>query len=364
MAKKAHPWFWEARNAWYVTLHGKQHLLGEHPAKAPPPEKSHKTGRWNSPKEIDQAFRRLLDGGSPIPSSTGDAVVAVLDDFITWCKEHRAALTASRYEEFCQDFVKAGDDSGRKIGTLGVNQLSSRHVTQWLSDRTNWGPTTKRNAITALQRGFNWAVKNRGLARNPIKGMEKPEGETRTGIVTPEEFEKLLAAIPDERFRDLLIVSYDSGGRPFEVKELKARHVQLHKQRAVISKDEAKGRKHPRTIYFPTDRSLEIVRRLCEQHAEGPLFLNRLKNKWTAQAVKCRLEDLDHVLRRRVTHYQLRHAFVTRKLVAGVDSHVVAKLAGHRDSKMIDTVYSHVADDFEFMLKNAKMDVGTKKDQR
>jgi hypothetical protein len=28
-----------------------------------------------------------------------------------------------------------------------------------------WGPTTKRNAITALQRAFNWAVKNRGPRR-------------------------------------------------------------------------------------------------------------------------------------------------------------------------------------------------------
>jgi hypothetical protein len=55
----------------------------------------------------------------------------------------------------------------------------------------------------------------------------------------------LLKAIPDQRFRDLLIASYDSGGRPFEVKELEARHCQFDKQRAVIPKDEAKGRKPP-----------------------------------------------------------------------------------------------------------------------
>ena len=78
--------------------------------------------------------------------------------------------------------------------------------------------------------------------------------------------------------------------------------------------------------------------------------------------MKCRLEDLDHVLGRRVRHYDLRHAFVTRKLVSGVDSHVVAKLAGHRDSRMIDTVYSHVAGDFEFMLGQASRDITPKTD--
>lgn len=353
--RKPFPWYMEERDGWYVRVNGQRHFLGKHPEGMKKPAKSKKTGRWNWPEDIDLAFRRLLSGGSA-QEATSDRVVDVLDAFIVWCQEHRAGLTASRYEELCQDFVKASD-GGLKFGLLPVLNLSPKHVTAWLRQRPSWGPTTKRNAITALSRAFNWACKNFNLARNPIKGMEKPEASTRTGIVTPEEFEKLLAAIPDQRFRDLLIVSYDSGGRPFEVKELEARHCQLEKQRAVIPKGEAKGKKHPRTVYFPTERSMEIVRRRADKFPDGPLFRNRLGNKWTSQAVKCRLEDLDHILGRRVRHYDLRHAWVTRKLVAGVDSHIVAKLAGHRDSGMLDRVYSHAADDFEYMLKNAKKDL-------
>jgi integrase len=357
--KKSSPWYWETRNSWYVKINGQRHLLGTHPENAAKPQKSRKTGRWNSPTEIDEALRRLLNGGAAVPSpgATGDAVANVVDDFVTWCKENRAPLTAERYAEFCQDFITFQPEGSLKIGFLGAQCITSQHVTQWLAARTTWGPTTKRNAITALQRAFNWAVKNRGLTKNPIHGMEKPEGKTRTGIVTPEEFAKLLKAIPDVRFRDLLIVSYDCGGRPFEVKELEARHCQLDKQRAVIPKAEAKGKKHPRTIYFPTDRSLEIVQRLCREHPIGPLFKNRLKNKWTGLSVKCRLEDLDHVLGRRVRHYDLRHARITDWLVAGVDSHVVAKLSGHRDTKMLDATYSHVAENYDFMLNQAKKQV-------
>ncbi len=357
MARKPSPWWWEDEKGWYVNHRGKRHPLGKHPENAPAPKKSNRTGRWNAPPEIETAFRNLLGGEAPANS---ESVVSVLDDFISWCTKERAAKTVARYVELIQDFVKAKAD-GLPFGALDVSKLTSKHVTQWLALRPTWGPTTRRNAITVIQRGFNWAVKNRGLARNPIKGMEKPTGKKRTDLVTPDEFEKLLAAIPDQRFRDLLIVSYESGGRPFEVKDLEARHLQLDKQRAVISAEEAKGRKNTRIVYIPTERSMEVVRRLAEQFPEGPLFRNRLGRKFTAMAVKCRFEDLDHVLGRRVTHYSLRHSRITDWLLSGVDSHVVAKLSGHQDSKMVDTTYSHVQDDYAYMLKNAKKKTGDKK---
>jgi integrase len=63
---------------------------------------------------------------------------------------------------------------------------------------------------------------------------------------------------------------------------------------------------------------------------------------------------------KRFRQYDLRHSFVTRKLRAGVDSHVVAALVGHKDTKMIDAVYSHVADDPQFMLEAAKKEVAAR----
>jgi integrase len=258
-------------------------------------------------------------------------------------------------------------------------------------------------------------VTNLGLERNPLKGMKKPQPRSRAQVVLPADFEQILAHAT-ESFRDLLIVSYDSGARPFEIKELESRHVDLDRQRAVIPAGESKGRRHPRTVYFPTARSMEIIRRLCTAHATGPLFRNSRGNKWNGFSVKNAFEDVqvaigveemrrkgvesavtpeaiaelartlkktkksrltgrevektDAELRSeartklveaeakkhagRICHYSLRHSFVTRSLVKGVDSHTVAKLAGHRDTKMLDTVYSHVAEDYEYMLEQAK----------
>jgi integrase len=322
---------------------------------------------------------------------------------------------------FCQLFVKATVD-GVKLGLLDALRLTSKHVTRWLATQEGWGSTTKRNAITALQRGFNWAVKNRGLARNPIKGMEKPQASRRSDVISPAEFEEILSSVGEGCFCDLLTVSYDSGGRPFEVKELQARHFQPDKRRAVIPAEEAKGKRRARVIYFPTDRSLAIVIRLCAEHPSGPIFRNAKGRPWTAMAVKCRFEDVEidfglaemkrlgieldtseesvaaiqntlspvrkkrgtneevpklaGELRkearqkliarqarkhgRRFNHYAFRRTFITRKIIAGVDSHVVAKLAGHESTAMIDRHYSAIADDAEFMLRQATRDIDPK----
>jgi integrase len=356
MARKPTPWWWENESGWYVNHQGKRHFLGKHPEGAAKPQKSKKTGRWNAPPTIEEEFHKLL--GNPVShqlAATGDNVVQLLDDFITWCKENRAVRTAARYADFCQDFVKASE-GGAKFGTLPISMLSSRHVTAWLNQRPSWGPTTKKNAITAVSRALNWAVKNRGLDRNPVRGMDKPEARRRRSIVTAEEFEAILSKATG-RFADLITVSYDSGARPFELKELERRHIDFDKQRALIAADEAKGRRHPRVIYFPTQRSMDIIRRLCDQHATGPIFRNRLGNKWTAFAVKCAFARLEKVIGKRVKHYDFRRTFITRKIIAGVDSHIVAKLSGHQSTAMIDRHYSAVADDHEFMLKMAAQDI-------
>ena len=331
MGRRPKPWWRESRKAYFATVKGVCHRLG------------------TSKRESQQELTRLFQQPEPEVIADSDSVAEILEDYLLWVHEHRALKTYVWYRDFCKSF-------DQMFPTLTVAELTTKKVNEWLKVQ-NWNSTTKRGAITAMIRVFNWAVKNRDLEKNPIKGMEKPEAQTRTSIVTPAEFDDILQHIPDEEFSDLLIVSYDSGARPPEVKNIEARHVELKKSRCVLPTEEAKGKKEPRVIYLPTERSLDIVRRRMAEHPTGPIFRNTRGRPWTAFAVKCRFEKLEAKLGKRYRHYDFRHGFITRKLLAGVDSHVVASLAGHSDSKMIDRVYSHVADDHEFMLKAAKQDI-------
>jgi len=54
MAKKPSPWYWEARDGWYITRQGQHIHLGKHPADAPPPNK--RNGKWVVPYPIMTAF--------------------------------------------------------------------------------------------------------------------------------------------------------------------------------------------------------------------------------------------------------------------------------------------------------------------
>lgn len=342
MGRRPKPWWWKSRNGWYVILDGVKRRLGAHPEDSPAPRKG-KTG-WNVPKQIETLFDSIKH--TPEKKLAGDSVAAILDDFLAWCYENRADSTADRYRDFCQSFVEA-------YGEMPVSALDSSHVTTWLEDKP-WNSTTKHNAITALNRGFNWATKNRGLRFNPIKGMDKPKAQRRTTLVTTEDFEEILDQLQeDDPFRDLLVVSFDTGARPFEIKDLEARHVQLDKHRAVIPAEEAK-KNIPRAFYFPTTRAMQVITRLVEQRPEGSLFLNTRGNSWNRFSVRCRFQRLQEKLGKRFKHYDFRRGWITRKIISGVDSHVVAQLSGHRSTKMIDDHYSVIADDHQYMLNAAK----------
>lgn len=421
MARKPSPWYRSERDEWWVRIAGQDHMLGKHPQDAPRPKRSQKTKKWNTPKEIEEAFYKLMRGENSRPTDD-EAVVCVFDDFITWCKENRAERTWKRYLDFIQDFITF-QDGGLKFGQLSVSELNSGHVTKWLNDRQTWNATTKKNAITALMRGLNWAVKNRGLEKNPIKGMEKPQTEARTETITPEEFEQILRHASPE-FQDLLIVSYDSGARPQEIKGLESRHIEIELQRAKLETKEAKGKRRPRVIYFPTDRSMNILKRLCGERDEGKLFLNTRGRPWTGFSVKCAFERIQisvgiEIMKqqniesevteqqiekcaeklcqtkkhritgkiiaksrkelrkeaekkliadeakkyaRRIHQYMFRRTRITEMIIAGVDSHVVAQLSGHSNTDMIDRHYSAVAKDHDFLLEQAKKGINPKKD--
>ena len=83
---------------------------------------------------------------------------------------------------------------------------------------------------------------------------------------------------------------------------------------------------------------------------------NTPRNAWTGAGVTCRFEKLAKKVGKPYRQYDFRYTWMTNKLIDCVDSHIVAKLAGHSDESMTHNVYPHVAEDHKFMLKQA--DVG------
>ena len=63
-------------------------------------------------------------------------------------------------------------------------------------------------------RTLSWAKKRGRIEKNPLADYEKPRAGRRTAVISPAEFEELLAAVPQEEFRDLLMITWETGTRP------------------------------------------------------------------------------------------------------------------------------------------------------
>ena len=74
MARPAKPWYWKARKTWCVYHKGERVLFG--------PDLAEALRQYHQIMSKPEEKRHPIDWG---------AVAAVLDDFLTWTEENRAA---------------------------------------------------------------------------------------------------------------------------------------------------------------------------------------------------------------------------------------------------------------------------------
>jgi hypothetical protein len=106
MARQPRPWYRKDRRAWFVTIDGVRHNLG--PEKKAPLEKFHQM--------MGEPRKRIAPSGS---------LVQIIDGFLKWCQQHRAADTYEWYRFRLQQFAETYPD-------LTVRELRPYHVQRWL----------------------------------------------------------------------------------------------------------------------------------------------------------------------------------------------------------------------------------------
>ena len=388
MARLPKPWFRNDRNSWFVSIDGVRHNLG--------PDK----------KAAFTLFHSLMT--RPVrrrPAS--DTLVVIIDAFLEWCQNHRAADTYEWYRDRLQRFAET-------YPNMTVRDLRPFHVQQWLDGMKELSSGSKRNYCRSIKRVMRWAQQQGYIDSNPIIFLEQPKAGRREQIVSRDEFQQLLKLTPDESFRDLLIATWETGCRPQESLRVEARHVDLMNSRWVFGESEGKG-EMLRIVYL-TDKALEITKRLMSQHPSGKLFRNSKGAAWTTDAVNCcfiriqhrmgrlaitergsditesdvnelaghlsasrivqgrsvpkTVSELKEEARRKLRNglaaesapkyslYVLRHSWATNALQRGLDALTVAVLMGHRDPGTLAKVYQHLAHNPDYLREQAIRAVG------
>ncbi len=378
------PFFKKARRSWYVEIDRKQINLG--PDQTQAFDRYHELMR-HRPEAVDSSL-----------------VVGVLDTFLAWVKQNRSARSYEWYQRYCEIFARSIPP------LLATGHLKPHHVTDCLSQHTAWSSTTKNQLCRAVQRAFRWAEREQRILRSPIAHIEKPKCMRREVVITPAEFDDILAAVTGEGFRDLLITAWETGARPHELLTVEARHVDSTLARWVFPVSESKGQRQPRVVYL-SRTALEITQRRRLRFPTGPLLRNENDQPWRRFAVQCAFSRLQLTMgRRRMKEngvniarpprycantlstgerlaaratqntrlreyrktllqtarkharkyclYHFRHSWATRALQRGVDPLTVAILMGHADPSMLAKVYQHLAQDPDFLRQAATKATG------
>jgi integrase/recombinase XerD len=322
MAHFPKPFFRPARGLWYVQVDGKQINLG-----------ADKT-------EAFKAYHALMQQRAetkpvqpaPLPGLRR-LVVVIVDEYLDWCQKHRAPATYEWYRDRLEAFCKTIEP------TLTVDQLKPHYVQKWVDE---YPAGSRRNLIRSMKRVMNWAEEQGYIDRSPLVQMKKPAEGRREQVVSAQQYQALLDSTPDQEFKDLITVSWETGCRPQESLNVEARHLDVAGNRWVFSASESKGNKIPRVVYL-TPKALEISKRLAEKHPQGVIFRNKNGRPWNPTATGCRFWRIKQKVGGKVSLYALRHTWMNRMLIGGVDAFTLATLAGHRDPSMLAKHYAHLS---------------------
>lgn len=268
--------------------------------------------------------------------------------FLTWCKAHQEPRTHEWYRNYLDMLC-----THPGVSETPAYDLKPYQVQEWIDGHgDNWGNTYRGGAVVAVKRVFNWAEEMGYGEGNPIRRLKKPPAERRKSYAKPEGVEIFLNAVaPNDPFRDLLIFAWSCGCRPQEARHIESRHVDLGAMKIMFPAKESKGKRHERRILI-NKTTLPIIEKLLEKYPEGKLFRNTRGDAWTKYSLCNRMHRLSKYTGVKITAYDLRHGYITKKLKAGVDHMVIAPAVGHTDGSMIGKCYSHIGQE-EDHLRNA-----------
>ena len=225
-----------------------------------------------------------------------------------------------------------GDTQLGRITKAGAREYRAyRH-----ESKNNLSDTTINRDLECLRHMLFWAVDEGILLANPLSRvlMVRERRKPRLMLTVTEEDKLLAAAAP--HLRSIIIAALDSGMRRGEILAERWEHVDFTRRILYVTHSKTAGgeaREVPLTERFFAE--LEARRK-----PEGVIFtfdkqpISRIKTAWKGALRRAGL--------RYVRFHDLRHAFNTRLLEAGVQQEIRKALMGHSSGEEVNSIYTHV----------------------
>lgn len=320
--RPAQPWFYAAKNAWYVWIGGRKVSLRV-------------KGEENKADALT-AWHKLMGGEEPKPGPRARraTVREVIDGFLADAESRVSSECLRNYRKHLLPFAK-------KHGPRPAEALTAAEAEAYVR-KPEWSPCYRNGILGSLVSAYRLA-EGHLIARNPLQRLRKPPKASRgTKALVSAEDHATLREHADPFFRAFLQLLWLTGARPGEIAGLRAEDVDLAQGVAVLTEHKMAHLGKCR-IVFLCPEAVNILRERIAERPQGLLFPGEDGDLLTAQAIGCRLRRL--CVKAGVKHciaYGYRHSFATQALANGVPDAQVAALLGHSGTAMLHRHYSHL----------------------
>lgn len=225
-------------------------------------------------------------------------------------------------------------------GTTEIGRITKAGARDYRAYRhkakKNLSDTTVNRDLECLRHMLFWAVDEGILLSNPVSRvlMIRERRKPRLMLTVAEEDKLLAAAAP--HLRSIIIAALDSGMRRGEILTERWEHVDFTRRILYVTHSKTAGGEA---------REIPLTERLLADLAsrrkpEGMVFtfgdlpISRIKTAWKGALRRAGL--------RYFRFHDLRHAFNTRLLEAGVQQEIRKALMGHSSGEEVNSIYTHV----------------------
>lgn len=234
-----------------------------------------------------------------------------------------------------------------RLGGKPVGDITRKDIESIMSDMLQWNvkPVTVREYLSVLRTVLRWCA-NEGF-RGPVDFPKLPPAKYEKFIPpTPEEIRAILNNASPHIVR-VIIIGSQLGVRVGACELLKLTWEDVDLERGVLRVHGSNKNPNAPWREVPIRHSLLPVFR--KWHAEDAVQGNDYLVHYKGGPIRRIWRAWNNALRRagivrRIRPYDLRHAFGTEMVAAGVDVGTVASLMGHSSPTMLLTHYQYVMD--------------------